>query len=311
MLHRDFRSILDLVDGQSIKLSNSRGSHRAGAADLRLASAFGTGDTRICTNHVTDQAGHSERIQDLLLRKSAVFVHIIENGRQNSAAPARRRCDYHILSRIFLTDRVRVSRNHAVHRNVGALVIAASRNHAVHRNVGALVIAALSVKIFSLPCEIQTAGQYAVGGKSALDRLLHGLPDLPQIIAECITLQYVNQLKDTDFLLIAQGYDLRKVFLRINFPVLLGGFIFDANRSTADTEYPRRGNLFPSLERFEKHRIRMRQIFLSGLAVKYDFRSGKPAQYRFSRAVSLTGESKRSVKRDLIGIRIRITAAEA
>ena len=152
MLHRDLSGVLDLVNTESIELSDGRCRHGTGASDLRLAAALCSGDAGICTNHIADKACDRERIQDLLLRKTSVLVHIIEDRRQNSAAAAGRRGNYDIFSCVFLAGRIGVG-----------------RDDSVHSHIRALVVAALLVQELRFSCQTQTAGEYTFGFKTALN----------------------------------------------------------------------------------------------------------------------------------------------
>ncbi len=60
----------------------------------------------------------------LLFRKASVDVHVIEHRGQNTAASACRRRHDNVLIGIFLTHRIGVGSQKAVHGHIGALVVA-------------------------------------------------------------------------------------------------------------------------------------------------------------------------------------------
>ena len=77
MFHCDLGCILDLVDVEFVEGGKSGGCHGAGTSDLRLTSAFSAGDTGVGADHVADKPCNSKSIQDLVLRETAVFVHVV------------------------------------------------------------------------------------------------------------------------------------------------------------------------------------------------------------------------------------------
>ena len=137
-------------------------------------------------------------------------MHVIQDGREDSAASAGRCRDDHFFRRILFADRVGIG-----------------RNQPVHGHIRAFIVASLFVQRLSLPKHSQAPGQGSFRFQPAFDRTAHGLPDLPQILAERRSFQDVDEPQDTDMLLIAQGDDLGKVLLRIDLLVFIGSFVFD------------------------------------------------------------------------------------
>ena len=110
----------------------------------------------------------------------------------------------------------------------------------------------------------------------------------------------------------AEGDNLREVLLGIDLPVFLGGLKFKANGTPSDAENPCGGNFLSVLEGFEQHGVGMRKIRFFRHAVIDDLRffPGQSFQNRFSGSVALPGEGKGPIQGHLIGVGVRITAAE-
>ena len=167
VFHGNFCGVFDLVDIEAVKRCNSGSRHRAGAPDFRLASAFCSGYARIGADNISDQSGNRQGIEYLLLRKASVVLHVIQDGREDSAASAGRCRDDHFFRRILFADRVGIG-----------------RNQPVHGHIRAFIVASLFVQRLSLPKHAQAPGQGSFRFQPAFDRTAHGLPDLPQILAE-------------------------------------------------------------------------------------------------------------------------------
>ena len=125
MFHGDLGRVLDLVDVHAVKRRQCRRGHRTGTPDLRLTAALRTGDAGICSDHISDDAGYRQRVDDLVLGEAAVLLHVIHDRRQYAAAAAGGGGNHHVLVRVLFTHCVSIGRNHTIHGNVGALVIAA------------------------------------------------------------------------------------------------------------------------------------------------------------------------------------------
>ena len=88
VFHCHFSGILYLIQILFIQFSQSGSGHRAGSANLGLASAFCTGNGGIALGKAANNAGSSKAPDDLFIGISPGILGIFQHCRQNAAGTA-------------------------------------------------------------------------------------------------------------------------------------------------------------------------------------------------------------------------------
>ena len=145
---------------------------------------------------------------------------------------------------------------------------------------------------------------------TAMNGILHGLPDSFQVVDQRGILNAVDELRQADALFPAQLQDLGEMLLRIDLAVLVGLLALDADRAAADAEDAVRADHLAALERLKEHGVRVGQLALAHLAVEDDLRAGQARFDRAAGAVALAGEGERAEERHAEGVGLRIALAE-
>ena len=291
MLHGDLGGVLDLIDVQPVKRRQRCGSHGTGAADLGLTAALGSGDRGIGADHIADESRHRQRVQDFLLGKAPVRMHIVQHRRQHATASAGGSRDYDVLVGVFLADGVSVCGNDAVHRDIRALVVAA------------LFIEELRFALHSQP-----AGQRALRAQAAPDGILHRFPYGFEVAAQPVVLHTLDETGKIHAALPAYLQNLGEMLLRIDLDLFFRAFPFNADGAAADAEYAPGAQKLSVPEGLKEHGVWVRQITFS--AVKHDLRSGQAGQNGLAGPVPLAGKGQGTEERDLIIVSVRVALPE-
>ena len=109
MLHRNLCGVFNLLVRTAQNLSKTGGGHRAGAADLSLASHLGTGNRGTLLIQHPDCGGGQEKVDHRILTLaptampySGRIVHrIVQNRRNNAGCTIRRRRHHAAAKRIL------------------------------------------------------------------------------------------------------------------------------------------------------------------------------------------------------------------
>ena len=97
-----FRCILYLVEAVAEGLSGCRSRHGAGNTDLCLASALCAGDGGIALCKLSEQSGHAQASDYLVVREFPLVLQVIENCRKYTAGSAGRSGNYYSVIGILL-----------------------------------------------------------------------------------------------------------------------------------------------------------------------------------------------------------------
>ena len=139
----------------------------------------------------------SQWLCEFHFRRSAPVRRVSQNCGQNSARTAGRGSYYLAAGGVLFADCV----------GVGA-------NEPVFARLRALVHVAAVVEHISLSHYAESAGQLALGGKSALDAAVHDDPHAVEIMPDSFALESFNQVGNTDIFFLAVFFYLREILER-------------------------------------------------------------------------------------------------
>ena len=219
MLHSDLGTVLDLVKIHTEKLTQSGSSHRAGRTDFRLTAALGTADGGVCLDDIADKTGSGKSFADFCIGEAALFLHIIEDCRKNTAGAAGWGRYDGTAAGILL----------AYGKGIGA-------DKAVFLGLGGFVDMALIEEELRLTLNIETALKNALGVKAASHSSFHCLPYLTEVSKYLVALNFPYVLGKTEILHFAVTLDVLEVVKLVDVAGSNIGLTLDLNSAAANAE---------------------------------------------------------------------------
>ena len=239
VLHGDLCGVLHLIQILVVQLCQCRRGHGAGGADLRLTAAFRPGDGGVGLGQVADDAGGGKPPANLLVGKAFRHLSVFEDGGQYAAGAAGGGGDDGAVVRVLLGDGVGVSGDHLKF---------------LHGRI--FVTGVLLVQVFCLALDVQAAGKYAGFGKTLVDGLLHGLPDVQEERPDLRPLVQLHIVAEgLDIAPFAEIGDLREGMLHVDFFTLGIRLTGDADIAAADGFHPQPVRFRPVFQSDQVHGV--------------------------------------------------------
>ena len=239
VLHGDLCGVLHLIQILVVQLCQCRRGHGAGGADLRLTAALRPGDGGVGLGQVADDAGGGKPPANLLVGKAFRHLSVFEDGGQHAAGAAGGGGDDGAVVRVLLGDGVGVSGDHLKF---------------LHGRI--FVIGVLLVQVFCLALDVQAAGKYAGFGKTLVNGLLHGLPDVQKERPDLRPFVQLHVVAEgLDVAPFAEIGDLREGMLHVDFFTLGIRLAGDADIAAADGFHPQPVRFRPVFQSDQVHGV--------------------------------------------------------
>ena len=167
----------------------------------RLTATFCAGNGGVGLGQVADDAGGGQTAADLLVGEALGDLSIFQNCRQNAAGAAGGCCDHGAVVCVLLGNGIGIGSN--------LLELIQCRD---------IFFGNLLVQELGLTTDVQTAGEDTFLGKTLVDGIFHGLPDLHQEVPDLGTFVQFHILgQGIDIAPLAEVQDFCKGMLNVNF----------------------------------------------------------------------------------------------
>ncbi|MNM91835.1 hypothetical protein D3C81_1041450 [compost metagenome] len=171
MFHADLGGVLDLLHAAAHHFAQGAGGHRAGDADLALATDFGTGDRGVLFIEDADGGGREQKAHHAVVVGARDKAHVVvQHCRDDTGGAIGRRGDHASAEGVFFIDGQGIQVDPVEHRQR----IAQARLR---------VAAQLAVQRCGTALDLEPARQDALVATTGGHAVLHDLPDAQQAAA--------------------------------------------------------------------------------------------------------------------------------